>query len=120
MKTLRYSTTAFVIGAGIWLCSCSHFTPATLDRYKKGMSIEKVTELSPVLPETEFEITFSNPTVKVKVLVFELALGSYNSVYFLAFKDDKLLYWGYPHEFARVSDPFLNQIGRVAVEEYER
>ena len=45
---------------------------------------------------------------------YTLSTGDYTSNYFLAYQNNLLIYWGYPHEFARSKDPLLNEIGRKA------
>ncbi|MBS1537425.1 MAG: hypothetical protein JST20_06715 [Bacteroidetes bacterium] len=100
------------------LMSCSQFTPEVLDKYQKGMAVSQTIDISPVSPKTEFNITIPSDPAKFIIHVYVLSLGDYKSDYFLAFRNDKLVYWGYPHEFARSSDPYLNEIGKIAVEEY--
>ncbi len=83
------------------------------------MSVSKTLDISPKSPKNEFTILLhSDPTAKLLIHVYILSVGDYKSDYFLAFRNDRLVYWGYPHEFARSSDPYLNEIGKVAVEEY--
>lgn len=83
------------------------------------MSVAKTLDISPKSPINEFNILLpSEPTAKMLIHVYILSVGDYKSDYFLAFRNDRLVYWGYPHEFARSSDPYLNEIGKVAVEEY--
>jgi len=55
---------------------------------------------------------------KVDVRVFKKLNGQDISFYFIAFSDGKLLYWGYPYEFARHSDKFINQVGKLAYQKY--
>jgi hypothetical protein len=46
-----------------------------------------------------------------------------NDLYFYAFKDDSLIYWGHPFQFTRIEDSTLKDIGEEAFEfsknEYE-
>ena len=35
--------------------------------------------------------------------------------YAFLFREDSLLFWGYPHEFARSSNPFVRSIGKEAL-----
>ena len=102
----------------VCIMSCSQFTPEVLDKYKKGMSIAQTLDIAPVSPLTEFNISIPSDPSKFTIHVYVLSLGDYKSDYFLAFRNEKLVYWGYPHEFARSSDPYLNEIGKIAVEEY--
>lgn len=53
---------------------------------------------------------------KATVDVYYLQNGDYRSDYFLAYEPDgKLLFWGYPHEFARSTSPHINAVGAAAV-----
>ena len=120
MVTLKKYAIAVVVWVSICLGGCTHLyiSTNTLDTFSKGMTLAHVKTLTPSSPIHEFEITTANPSGRVTVLVYELSIGDYKSDYFLAFGNDKLLYWGYPHEFARSSDIYLNDVGRIAVEEY--
>lgn len=62
----------------------------------------------------------SNPAMHLDIQVYKIAMGDYQSDYFLAFKDNKLYYWGFPYEFSRHSDPFINDIWRWAMEELKK
>jgi hypothetical protein len=44
-----------------------------------------------------------------------MSYGDYASTYFLAYRNELLIFWGYPHEFARSSDPRIREIGREAL-----
>lgn len=119
MRILKICCTVIIGTCCLWLCSCAQFSPETLDRFHKGMSVSKTLDISPKSPKNEFTILLhSDPTAKLLIHVYILSVGDYKSDYFLAFRNDRLVYWGYPHEFARSSDPYLNEIGKVAVEEY--
>jgi hypothetical protein len=66
-------------------------------------------------PEHVFYVEVSGTAKRFEVHTYVLSSGSYDSDYLLAFEDNRLLYWGYPHEFARSADPILNEIGQKAV-----
>ena len=46
---------------------------------------------------------------------YVLSSGEWGSIYFLAYRNGSLIFWGYPHEFARSSDPFIREIGKEAL-----
>lgn len=103
------------------LGACAHFTPETLDKFQKGMPLATTLNIAPIAPHTEMSITIPSDAKSVYAIhVYVLSMGDYKSSYFLAFRNDKLVYWGYPHEFARSSDHYINEIGKIAVDEYEK
>ena len=55
---------------------------------------------------------------KVDIRVFYKDNGDVTKLFFIAFSDGKLLYWGSPDEFARHSDKFINQVGILAYHKY--
>jgi hypothetical protein len=69
----------------------------------------------PLPPRSTFAVEMNDSSIKVQVCTYRLSSGDYSSDYFLAFRDEKLVYWGYPHEFARSTDPTINEIGEKAV-----
>ncbi len=121
---MNYSTLLNKIGiflVCLILGACVHFTPETLDRFQKGMPLATTLDIAPISPRSEMTITVSSDAKSVYTIhVYVLSMGDYKSNYFLAFRNDKLVYWGYPHEFARSSDPYINEIGKAAVDEYLR
>jgi hypothetical protein len=68
-------------------------------------------------PKHQFILHDVNPPDIIEVQTYILSKGVYFSYYFLAFQNNKLIYWGYPHEFARIENPLINDIGRKAVRE---
>ncbi len=108
-----------MLGLYLMLGACAQFTPETLDKFQKGMPLATTMDIAPVAPRQELTITVpSDAKANYKIHVYVLSMGDYKSNYFLAFRNDKLIYWGYPHEFARSSDTYINEIGKEAVEAY--
>ena len=73
--------------------------------------------------EPEADLKFQVPGLdgEARVITYNLISGDYVSDYFLVFLDNNLVYWGYPHEFARHDDPKINKLGWIAVEKvYEQ
>ncbi|MGA2546382.1 MAG: hypothetical protein ABSF43_07540 [Rectinemataceae bacterium] len=97
------------------LMSCVTMSLYDAGNLKKGMTAEEVKAVLPVAPKYSFpvETEESNPQVIV-VNTYILSTGSYASNYYLAFRGDHLFFWGYPHEFARSSDPLINDVGEKA------
>jgi hypothetical protein len=51
------------------------------------------------------------------VQVYELgSVGVPSSTYFLAYQNGSLVFWGYPHEFARSSNRIIREIGKGALD----
>jgi hypothetical protein len=104
------------------LCAVSckmGITYSTLYPLKKGMS---EWEARSTLDNTSKHIySFELKEIenkKVVVDVYKLMIGDYQSIYFIAYVDEKLIYWRFPHEFAKHKDILINDIGRFAYERY--
>jgi hypothetical protein len=82
---------------------------------RKGMSIAESKSVLPQLPQYEFSLDSIHEDEPVLVDAYYVVSGDYVAQYILAFSKDRLLYWGYPHEFARSKDAFINTIGEQAV-----
>jgi hypothetical protein len=80
----------------------------------KGMSVAGSKSVLPRPPRYEFSFDF------VLIDAYTVVSGDYSSHYILAFLKDSLVYWGYPHEFARSKDAFINFVGEQAVARLEQ
>jgi len=96
--------------------SCSVFTLADANTLQKGMSSAEVLSIVSKGPRE----TLVNASKNLEVQVFQMTIGSYKADYIAAYKSGKLLYWGYPYEFARHNNPEIVEIGTWAVEELKR
>lgn len=96
--------------------SCAKFTIADANKFQKGMEPAVAMALASKGPYK----FLSNPAMHLDIQVYKIAMGDYQSDYFVAFKDNKLYYWGFPYEFSRHSDPFINDIWRWAMEELKK
>lgn len=99
----------------ILLTSCVQLTLTKIAQLKKGFSIEESYEITGIQPKYTFLIDDLGILEKIEVHVYNLSSGDYSSNYLLVFKDNKLFYWGYPHEFAREKSSLLNEIGSKSV-----
>ena len=97
------------------MASCVTVTISDVGKLRKGMTMEEANATLPLPPRSTFAVEMNDRNVKVQVCTYRLSSGDYSSDYFLAFRDEKLIYWGYPHEFARSTDPIINEIGEKAV-----
>ena len=82
---------------------------------RKGMSVVESKSVLPRLPRYEFSLDSIHEDEPVLIDAYYVVSGDYAAQYILAFSKDRLLYWGYPHEFARSKDAFINAIGEQAV-----
>jgi hypothetical protein len=83
-------------------------------RFKLGMTMEEFdATFKHDLEVKIFDITeIKDKNVIVKAYSTNAKLVSL--VVFFAFVDNQLYYWGYPYEFNRHGDPFVNEIGMRA------
>ena len=66
-------------------------------------------------PRHVFEWSLPEAGDPIVVQSYHLTSGAYGSTYFLAYRNRSLIFWGYPHEFARSPDPTINHIVNEAV-----
>ena len=82
---------------------------------RRGMSVVESKSVLPHPPKYEFTLDSIHDDEPVLVDAYYVISGDYSAQYILAFSKDSLLYWGYPHEFARSRDALINAIGEQAV-----
>ena len=107
----------FIVAATLIIASCKTTSITLYDAglLRKAMSVQEANGSLPLPPEYILSIDMDDSSTNIQVDTYILSSGSYSSDYFLAFRNNQLLYWGYPHEFARSVDPLINEIGRKAV-----
>jgi hypothetical protein len=99
----------FLFGGG-----CAHYlNNYHLDGFRKNMPRCQVLAFIGFDPAANFAVAPSDGPLTVDV--FQHVNGNYVSDYFLLYENDNLLYWGYPHEYAKHSDPKIQKAGRSAV-----
>jgi hypothetical protein len=67
----------------------------------------------------EWPLEETGDTIIVQGYIFSSG-GAPTAIYFLAYKNASLIFWGYPHEFARSSDPLIREIGKEALSRYDK
>ncbi len=113
IKIIRYLTIAAIV---TFLTSCfpGTVTQSYLGDLELGLSSSDVIEKmdTPIK-----EVDFNPPGIegKGRAFSYRFVQGDQLVNYMLVFLDDKLVYWGYPHEFARHPDPKINKLGEIAV-----
>jgi len=116
--------TQYIISAVLLLGLLSCFPKIylrDLSNLRTGMSPDEPPRLMNVLPREVFEwsLAQSEDRIIVQSYVFS-AGGEPGSTYFLAYRNGSLIFWGYPHEFARSSDRIIREIGRGALSRHEK
>ena len=97
------------------IVSCTTFTITDAASLHKGMTVEETRIVTKIEPVETVTINSTISGAMIEVHVYKLSSGDYASNYLLSFEDGALLYWGYPHEYARENNPLLNEIGKLAV-----
>lgn len=120
MLLLNLGRRALLIIACIsFFVSCVHPQPHRitlwhLAKLRQGMTVEESQKVTNKSPKHTFFLDGLEGNDTIEVHAYILFSGAYGSNYFLVYRNKRLIYWGYPHEFARSKDPVLNEIGRKA------
>ncbi len=114
--------TSLVMAAILFSTSCAatSITITAVGQLKKEMREEEAKSVLKVKPKYAFPVALTGNDANIQVSVYVLSSGDYGSYYLLAFRDDKLFYWGYPHEFARSTNAVINETGEKSVQETKR
>ena len=112
----RISILALCLVVLAGLSSCKQFGIGDANKMQRSMTQAQALDLASKGPRD----TYKNAALNLDVQVYALSMGNVTSDYLLAFKNDKLIYWGYPYEFMRHSDPAIVEIGRWTVEKIEK
>lgn len=116
MLNKKYATNLLTLSIMLLLlASCVQMTLKDAGKLTKGMSYEQVRAVLPVRERQTQLIRTSDKEVSIKIFHYIIHSGAQESNYFLAFKDDKLYFWGYLHEFNRASDSLANDIGNKLI-----
>jgi len=87
-----------------------------LSKLRMGMSPDEPPTLMGVHPKEVIEWSLKETGDKIIVQNYIFSFGGAPpATYFLAYKNASLIFWGYPHEFARSSDEIIREIGRGAL-----
>ncbi len=114
MLNIIFRKYAIILISSLIIISCVTMTLTDVGKLQKGMSIEEAKRSLPLKPKNEFSL--ENMGYNIRICTYILSSGDYGSNYFLAFQDGKLLFWGYPHEFARSNDSLINEIGKKSID----
>jgi tetratricopeptide (TPR) repeat protein len=86
-----------------------------LAELRVGMAPDEPPRVMGVPPNQVFQWSMATTGDPIIVQSYVLATGEYWSTYFLAYRNDALIFWGYPQEFAKSSDPLLREIGKRVI-----
>ena len=111
-RVIRWGVWPLAWGVVLALCACARLTIGDVGHLRQGMTMEESRQVTGMAPTRTVVLDSTNG---IEVHSYIISSGDYHSTYYLAFEKNSLLYWGYPHEFARSTDPRLNEIGRKAV-----
>lgn len=118
-KKTQYPITALLL---LVLVACVpkiiHVT--NLAKLRMGMNPEEPPRLMGIAPRKVFQWSLTETGDSIIIQSYLLSSGDCGSTYFLAYKNGSLIFWGYPHEFARSSAPFIRQIGKKALSRQSR
>jgi len=109
-----------IVSVSLLLSSCFLAFPPSINKklLTKGNSMTEFLN-DDQKPSKRFAVsTGSASSAKIEILVYYIRYGEHTSTYFAAFSDEKLIFWGYPNEFARSYDPYINQVGKAAIAAY--
>lgn len=104
-----------LIATAVLLTACvSTINMDSLNNLQVGMSQTQAANILQAQPVKTLSLMAQNKLVHVDV--YQLANGDYVSNYLVAYDENNaLLYWGYPNEFARSTNRFINKIGVLAL-----
>ena len=118
MRLIRIKTQYILVALFLFaLLSCMpEIHLRHLKTLRVGMGPDEPPRVMGVHPRQAFEwsSTETGDNIIVQSYVFS-AGGEPGSTYFLAYRNGALIFWGYPHEFARSSDALIRGIGKEAL-----
>jgi hypothetical protein len=107
--------------AAIFMSSCTNtgITTSTINQLEKGIShnyvVNKILVDDLIIKEIVLDDIEGSEII---IDMFIKQMGEEGGEYLLAFADGKLVYFGYPWEFAVYPDKFINEIGKQAMSRY--
>lgn len=81
-----------------------------LQYLKKGYTEEAVYKAVGIRPNCTVEVNHSK---RLLLGIYNLSASNYYGTYCLLYSGGKLVYWGYPHEYARHRDSDVNEAMKV-------
>ncbi|MBI3258100.1 MAG: hypothetical protein HYZ54_01260 [Ignavibacteriae bacterium] len=113
----KFIKSSIILLSFIGLASCQTFITESNLRLSKGTTLQAFkTE------DVDYDKVVSLPKLSAKnknkyeVYMTTIRGAVFKEVYYYAFENDKLIYWGYPYQFSRSNNPLLEDIGIEAFE----
>jgi hypothetical protein len=100
-------------------CTYHGITSNTIMKLQKGMTPDTIQTFL-IDDLVVKEILMDN--IKGKQIIVDIymkSMGEIECEYMIAFADKKLVYFGYPYEFASHTDTFINEIGKQTMIKYK-
>ena len=114
-KAIYFSLCGLLILA-LFSCAPNIIRITDLAKLQMGMNPKDAPRVMGREPRSVFKWSLRETGDSILVHSYVLmGYGDYGSPYFLAYRNESLIFWGYPHEFARSSDPHIREIGREAL-----
>jgi hypothetical protein len=101
-------------------CAESIISMRDLTALRKGMRPDEAITDMGVSPKEVFQWSMAKTGDTIIVQSYFLSAGDYSTTYFLAYRNDALIFWGSPQEFTRSSNPLLREIGKEAIKRESR
>jgi len=114
-RTKMYCPLCGLVLLALLSCGPRIINVGHLEKLRMGMNLDEPARLMGVSPRRIFQWSERQTGDSITVHSYLLGSGEWGSSYFLAYRNDVLIFWGYPHEFARSSDPFIRKIGKEAL-----
>ncbi|MDA3813041.1 MAG: hypothetical protein PF570_02185 [Candidatus Cloacimonetes bacterium] len=94
--------------------SCDYIKLKYISKLKKELSIQETYKLLDGGYEKEIPYeTYIDDQLEIHSIIIDP--DKFKARYLLLFRNSKLEYWGFPHEFARHSDPLYNAVSEYAI-----
>lgn len=106
----------------ISMFSCRTIIPTyeLLPFFTKDVQLDD-TKNFPHQPTVRLQFALPSDTSSIiDVLVYKIAVTDDDNTYLASFSKSKMIFSGYTHEYARSTNRVINEIGRIAVEEYKK
>ena len=94
----------------ITLASCATMNLSDAGALRKGMS-QNESRAHVGKAKKVFTVSTSVDKKEYQVELHYLKIAQESADYYLAYHEDKLVFWGYLHEFARSEKPEINDLG---------
>lgn len=112
MNVKIFIRAAFVSCMMLCLTSCETLVTQQNLKLKKGSTIEEFKkEVSRIDEVVEVPKASAKHQASLVVYVTKIQGADTEEIYYYAFRDGKLLYWGYPYQFSRSENTVIRDIG---------